>query len=180
MQLQCSFPGPALLSTGFPLQAAEHNQLAGIGSAQHHSGGLQQAGGEAVPEYFSHQLWRKSSPQKAVTPRGIHLCQEMHLQLLKDRVRMRSGLTVVMLSVLQQRLPLLLPPQSYQLPWIEVMSAPLKIPGRWGSQWVGYAPFYKADHLEVWGLQQFKVHIPVYTMTKLFRGAGEGLTHLQC
>ena len=41
------------------------------------------------------------------------------------------------------------PPQSYQLPCIEVMPAPLKIPGRRGSQWVGYAPFYQADHLEV-------------------------------
>lgn len=116
--LEYSFPGPTLLSTEYSLQADEHNQLAAIGSAQHHSGGLQQAEGEAAPEYFfSHQLWRKSSPRKAVTPRGIHLCQEMHLQLLKDRVRMRSGLTVGMLSVLQQSLPLLLlPPRATSCP----------------------------------------------------------------
>lgn len=151
LQLQQSSPKPTLLSTAHPLQGAEHRQLAqrstAIGSAQHHSGSLQQT--REGPEYFSSAPTKGKGnlALKSAAPWCSHLYQEMHSQLQKDEIswkrdeeNMGSGLTVGLLTMLQHRPGTANAPKLPAVPCQCGGCTQKKIPRRKQcTQWASYA-----------------------------------------
>lgn len=186
LQLQQSSPKPALLSTAHPPQGAECHQLAqrspAVGSAQHHSGSLQQTG--EGPKYFpsAPTKWKGNLALKSATPWCSHIYQETYSQLQKDeeswkRMRKRWGqvLQWVCFQCYSTGLPQLM---LLELPHVRVMAAPKKILLEENSV-VNSRCMPCRKRQEDWRPQHFKAHILTDVMPKPVRDAGNWLRHLQ-